>query len=264
MSNMNDSDGIKACKALLRRVHLDHLKKQAWKEEGSVPYMEKRYPTTLLEQIRCHDPSGEWFGYTFEPVTLMAINEAAYKVALLPRNLHTLFNEDFGFAQYIYLLLTTPSAFKYWKKYDDCPNLVEGWCAFKFEFMDLVMGHTGVVKIENLYRELGDIGGSLYDPTEKGRCLLDVGVTHDQLNHVTTDLAKHLTLVCSRSEGVLTAVRLFVGDPVHLRDISLPWSDERCNARSMSLTQARRLGYEYVQLSKDGVWQSEIRKDPSF
>lgn len=264
MSNVNNTDGEKACKALLRRVHLDHLKKKSWEEEGSVPYMEKRYPSTLLEQIRCHDPNGEWFGYTFEPVTLLAVNEAAYKVAYLPRNLHALFNEDFGFAQYVYLLLTTPSSFEYWKKYDDCPNLVTGQCAFKFEMMDLVMGHTGVVKIENLYRELGDIGGSLYDPTEKGRLIFDVGVTRDQLNHVTTDLSNHLTLTCKQIGGELHADRLFVGDPICREDISLPWSDERCNVRSMSLRKARSLGYEYVQLSKAGVWQSEIRKDPTY
>lgn len=261
---MKDTDGVKACKALLRRVHFDHLRKQVWKKEGSVPYMENRYPTTLLEQIRCHDPREEWFGYTFEPVTFLAVNEVAYKVALLPKNLHTLFNEDFGFAQYIYLLLTTPSSFEYWKKYDDCPNLADDECAFKFEMMDLVMGHTGVVKIENLYRELGDIGGQTYDPTEQGRCIFDVGVTSDQLNHVTTDLSNHLTLVCKELNGELYASRLFVGDPVRRKDISLPWSDERCNGRSMTLTHARKLGYEYVQLSKAGTWQSEIRKDPSF
>ena len=264
MSNTKDTDGVQACKALLRRIQLDHLRKQSWKEEGSVPYMENRYPSTLLEQIRCHDPNGEWFGYTFEPVTLLAVNEVAYKAGHLPRNLHTLFNEEFGFAQYVYLLLTTPSSLECWKKYDNCPNLVEGWCAFKFEMMDLIMGHTGVVKIENLYRELGDLGGQTYDPTERGRCMFDVGVTRDQLNHVTTDLSNHLTLVCREIGGDLYANKLLVGDPVRREDISLPWSDERCNGRSMTLIYARKLGYEYVQLSKAGTWQSEIRKDPAF
>lgn len=257
--------GIQACRALMNRMVLDRARMEMWEEEGGAPYMEKRYPSTFLQQLACHNPDSEWFGYTFEPMTLRTLNEEAYKAGLLPRGLHNNLDEKFGFAQYVYLLLTMPSAFEYWSVYENCPNLVEGVAvAFKFKMGDYIMGHTGVLKIENLYRELGDIGGSLYDPTEKGRCMFDVGVTSQQLSGITTDLSRHLTLVCKEISGELYADKLLVGDPICREDISLPWSDERCNARSMSLTKARSLGYEYVQLSKAGVWQSEIRKDPTY
>lgn len=259
--------GIQACRALMNRMILDRARVEMRAEEGGAPYMEKRYPSTFLQQLACHNPDGEWFGYTFEPMTLRTLNEEAYKAGLLPRGLHNNLDEKFGFAQYVYLLLTTPSAFEYWSVDENCPMLVDGVgtaLSYKFKMGDYIMGHTGVLKIENLYRELGDIGGSLYDPTEKGRLIFDVGVTRDQLNHVTTDLSNHLTLVCKEISGELYADKLLVGDIIIRDRISLPWSDERCNARSMSLTTARSLGYEYVQLSKAGVWQSEIRKDPTY
>ena len=256
--------GEKVAKALIRRNRSDWDRKRVWERDGAIPYMEKRYPSTLLEQIACHNPSGEWFGYTFEPMTLRAINEDAFKCELLPRNLYLAFDDKFNFAQYIYLLLTTPNTFEYWSVYDNCPNIEPGWRAFKFEMNDLIMGHTGVLKIENCYRELGDVGAFMYDPTEKGKVMIDVGVTEQQLNSITTDLSKHLTLICSEIDNELYANKLFVGDPVRLGDISLPWSDERCNGRAVTLTQARSLGYEYVQLSKEGTWKSEIRKDPTF
>lgn len=255
---------IQACVALMERMRMDSIRMEEWSKTG-VPYMEKRYPTTLLAQINCHNVDDEWFGYTFEHNTLKALNYDAACAGHLPSDLKTALNNPFYFGHYVYLLLTTPSSFKYWTAYEDCPGLSEDQVAYKFKVGDYIMGHTGVLKIENCYRELGDVGACMYDPTEKGKILLDVGVDEAQLAHITSDLSRHLTLVCNKSnEEVLIASRLFVGDPVRYSDISLPWSDERCNARSITLTNARKLGFEHVQLSRDGVWQSEIRKDPSI
>ena len=223
-------------------------------DDGHLDYNELRYPSGLV-RILDHHFNDKWFGYTFDMNTLkVMVNELQNKV-FLP------FQMECENSLALLLALQSPALWEYWAVVKQDPHA--GRLTLHFQFQDYVMGQVGVFKIADILNsDIGDTGGAIYDPGETGKVMLDVELDQHEKEHLLKlGFSRYATMTCVLDDhGQWMTQHLCVGDPENLDDIKLPVSDERCNARAVTLKQALDLGFEYCQISQ-AVSFHDVRKN---
>lgn len=253
-----NSPGVQVVLAINNRIDSDA---SSW-IQTRCKYQVNRYPPDFLRRLDTHWPENYWFGYTFSSEIMPLVAKGLEATITSPFRVGG--KGEIIAASCIVDTLTCLNALEHWSAYPDCPNLDKDEVAFKFMYNGYVLGFKGHIEIKDvLFAHGSDAAGHMYDPCEKGKVLLDYPVTMEQLQTIPGVMQTHLTLICTRdADKKLIAKELVVGDPVPASAYIRPVTNEICHARTVSLKEARMLGYTHVQLS-DVDWNTELRKDPS-